>query len=77
MMNLARAREVLLSPDTPWSTDVKRDLAQAYIDHTQALMLLNTKLDELEREVVALGNDLTAASEELTEARTILRGLYP
>ncbi len=75
MMNVARAREVLLSPDTPWSAEVKRDLAQAYIDHTRAIALLNAQLDTLERECVGLHNSVRAMDDELARVKADLRYL--
>jgi hypothetical protein len=66
MMNLTRARHVLASPHLPWTADVKQSLAQAYIDHTQALALLNARLDELEEQV-------SAAEQECKELRADLR----
>ena len=76
-MNVTRAREVLISPDSPWTPEVKQALAQAYIDHTQALALLNSQIDTLERELTELGNLHRAACDELAETKAILRGLYP
>lgn len=74
-MNLTRARHVLASPDTPWSPEVKAALARAYIDHTQALSLLNTTLDDLEKEIATMRNMMKAVEDELGEARADLRAL--
>jgi phage shock protein A len=72
-MNLTRARHVLASPHLPWTTEVKQSLAQAYIDHTQALALLNTVLDDLEKEVATLRSQMAAVEDDLSQARADLR----
>ncbi len=74
-LNLARARQILASPHLPWTTEIKQALAQAYIDHTQAIDLLNATLDRLEREVAEAHTMLRDVEVELSEARADLRHL--
>ncbi len=74
-LNVKRAQQVLASPHLPWTTEIKQALAQAYIDHTQALDLLNATLDRLEREVADVHNRMRAVEDELSEARADLRYL--
>lgn len=76
-MNITRARHVLASPHLPWTPQVIAALAGAYIDHTQAIVLLKATLDELEKEAADMHNRLIVQEEELQEARAILRRLYP
>lgn len=47
------------------------------ISQAQALSLLNSHIDTLERELTELGNMHRAACDELEEAKAVLRGLYP
>ena len=49
-MNIVRARHVLEAPELPWTTDVKRELAQAYLDHVQQIAMLLEHIERLERE---------------------------
>ncbi len=74
-LSLARARQVLASPHLPWTAEIKQALAQAYIDHTQALSLLNATLDDLEKEVTTMRNQLSAAEDEIAAAKADLRYL--
>lgn len=46
-INLARALQVLKSPDTPWTPSVIQGLAQGYIDAMQAKVVLEKELSKM------------------------------
>ncbi len=74
-LNVERAKHILASPHLPWTTEIKQALAQAYIDHTQAITILNKLLDDLEQEITTMRNQMTAVEDDLAETKRHLREL--
>ena len=78
-MNIARAREVLASPELPWEPAVKQALAQAFIDltfcvetHERAGAESDAEIDRLKEELVRLKAWLEAAQSELDHLATMV-----